>query len=417
MPELWQPVAVRGELLPAAGLHFGTAPDPPAGADRGDAPDRGRRRPRPQRDARHADQPGAPAAARRRGDPPARDRRRRRARGPAPEPGRAAGQPLRPRRDALHRPGLVHPRGDGAAASRSSRPTTSATPATPEAQRPSSTRSWRPWSCRSSPPTSSSARFTSTGAARRGRPARDRDRRRASASTPRSRSEPPGCSKTRSAPAPSSRRFFDAVEDGDLRLRRQRRLLRHEPAGRQELPALFGRAPTSLRSFRELARRPTRTVRRSTSCRRDRAWPGPRVGRVELVHGADGRCFRLLVRAAPVATRTARSGRSSILWRDITELYDGIAEHARLEGAVKTARRVDPRAEQPARAGGRLRRAADGTCWPRAATSRPAGREDAPRRGPGRPNGQPAGPIIRFEESEFGGQVMLDLDRATTPSN
>jgi PAS fold len=147
----------------------------------------------------------------------------------------------------------------------------------------------------------------------------------------------------------------------------------------------------------------------------DRAIRGQESVAIELVRGSDGQCIRLFVRAAPVREPDGAIRAVVVLWRDISELYDGIAERARLEGAVKTARRVAHELNnQLALAVGygellttMLGQGGDEPAW--LAGKMHLGAVQAAR------TVSRLGRIIRFEESEFGGQVMLDLDRATTP--
>jgi PAS domain-containing protein len=96
--------------------------------------------------------------------------------------------------------------------------------------------------------------------------------------------------------------------------------------------------------------------------------------------------------------------------RDITDLHEAIVERARLDGAVKTARRVahelNNQLTPVAGYGEIVAQMVDGEAGELVARMAKAA--------------QAAGQtlhqlqrIIRFEEVEFGGSVMLDLDRAT----
>jgi GAF domain-containing protein len=211
--------------------------------------------------------------------------------------------------------------------------------------------------------------------------------------------------------------FLDAVDDGICVFGANGDLLRMNRRARQGYQALFGRVPTSLREFRELAQPTDEDGRALDELPSDRALVGRESVEVELIHGADGRCYRLLVRAAPIVEPDGAIRAVVVLWRDITEMYDGIIEHARLEGAVKTARRVTHELNnQLALAVGygellndMLANAGEEPLL--LASKMHLGAVQAAR------TVNRLGRIIRFEESEFGGQVMLDLDRATTPSN
>lgn len=133
---------------------------------------------------------------------------------------------------------------------------------------------------------------------------------------------------------------------------------------------------------------------------------------IELVESADGELRRILVRTAPVAGEDGDVRAIVILWRDITDLHAAIEQGARLDGAIKTVRRVAHElGNQLAPVAGYselLVTMVDGEAADLAArVSRSALGAAATL--------QRLQSIIRFEESEFGGQVMLDLDAATSP--
>jgi PAS domain S-box-containing protein len=210
---------------------------------------------------------------------------------------------------------------------------------------------------------------------------------------------------------------LDAADDGIAVFGADGELLRMNRRARQDYLALFGRAPLSLRDFRELAQPTDEEGQPLVELPSDRAIRGQESIAVELVRNANGKWCRVLVRAAPVREPDGTIRAVVVLWRDITELYDRIIEHARLEGAVKTARRVTHELNnQLALAVGygellttMLAAGGNEPAW--LAGKMHLGALQAAR------TVSRLGRIIRFEESEFGGQVMLDLDRATTPSN
>jgi GAF domain-containing protein len=210
---------------------------------------------------------------------------------------------------------------------------------------------------------------------------------------------------------------LDAADDGIAVFGSDGQLLRLNRRGRQGYLTLFGRVPLSLRDFRQLARPTDQEGQPLAELPSDRALRGQETVAIELIQGVNGQCFRIFVRAAPVSEPDGTIRAVVVLWRDISELYDGITEHARLEGAVKTARRVTHELNnQLALAVGygellttMLAEGGDEPAW--LAGKMHLGAVQAAR------TVSRLGRIIRFEESEFGGQVMLDLDRATTPSN
>jgi PAS domain-containing protein len=210
---------------------------------------------------------------------------------------------------------------------------------------------------------------------------------------------------------------LDAADDGIAVFGVDGQLLRVNRRGRQSYLTLFGRVPLSLREFRQVAQPTDQEGQPLAELPTDRAMRGHESVAIALVRGSDGQSFRVFVRAAPVRDPDGTIRSVVVLWRDITELYDGIIDHARLEGAVKTARRVTHELNnQLALAVGygellttMLAGGGDEPAW--LAGKMHLGALQAAR------TVSRLGRIIRFEESEFGGQVMLDLDRATTPSN
>jgi GAF domain-containing protein len=209
---------------------------------------------------------------------------------------------------------------------------------------------------------------------------------------------------------------LDAADDGVAVFGVDGQLNRLNRRARQGYISLLGRVPTSLDDFRQLADPRDEEGQPILEVPSDRAIRGQEAAAVEIIRGADGQWFRIFVRAAPVREPDGTIRAVVVLWRDITELYDGIAEHARLEGAVKTAARVTHELNnQLALAVGygellssMLAGAGDEQAW--LASKMHLGAVQAAR------TVSRLGRIIRFEESEFGGQVMLDLDRATTPT-
>jgi PAS domain-containing protein len=71
-----------------------------------------------------------------------------------------------------------------------------------------------------------------------------------------------------------------------------------------------------------------------------RALRGEEVSLEYLVQDASGRVRRNHTQAAPILDAEGRVAAAVVIWRDITDLHDVIATRARLDGAVKTARRV-----------------------------------------------------------------------------
>ncbi|HEY3108284.1 MAG TPA: GAF domain-containing protein [Chloroflexota bacterium] len=210
---------------------------------------------------------------------------------------------------------------------------------------------------------------------------------------------------------------LDAADDGIAVFGADGELLRMNRRARQDCLTFFGRAPLSLRDFRELAQPTDEEGQPLVELPSERAIRGRESVAVELVRSADGRWCRVFERAAPVREPDGTIRAVVVLWRDITELYDGIIEHARLEGAVKTARRVTHELNnQLALAVGYGELLTTMLAGGGAEPAWLAGKMHLGALQAARTVNR-LGRIIRFEESEFGGQVMLDLDRATTPRN
>jgi hypothetical protein len=116
------------------------------------------------------------------------------------------------------------------------------------------------------------------------------------------------------------------------------------------------------------------------------------------------------VTAAPIPGADGAVQGALIIARDITSLRGSIAERARLEGAVKTARRAAHELSNQlalvAGYGELLNGLASGPLADMAERVSSAAMVAGAKL-------EQLQQIIRFEETEFGGQVMLDLERAT----
>jgi nitrogen-specific signal transduction histidine kinase len=127
----------------------------------------------------------------------------------------------------------------------------------------------------------------------------------------------------------------------------------------------------------------------------------------------DGRVHRLHADAAPIWTEDGIVKGVVVVARNITELHDAIAESARLDGAIKTARLVAHQLNNqlsPVRGYSEL--LADMlTGEPRSFAQRIARAADASSATVARLQR-----IIKFEETDAGGYTMLDLDAAAPPS-
>jgi PAS domain-containing protein len=134
--------------------------------------------------------------------------------------------------------------------------------------------------------------------------------------------------------------FLDAASDAVLVFRADGHLLRANRAAREWVAPLLGdAAPTAdalLRAARP--RRPDGTT--PTAAVLERALRGERVSEEVVVRGPDGTDRRLHAVAVPVRGDAGQAWAAVVVARDITELHAAIAERARLDGAVKTARLV-----------------------------------------------------------------------------
>lgn len=199
---------------------------------------------------------------------------------------------------------------------------------------------------------------------------------------------------------------FEAATDVILLIGASGELLRANGAARGWLASHLGYVPASFSAFREFFR-PSRTASEDTDIIGRALAGGASIGDLDLVT-ADGSRRHLHVSAAPVIEGGQIA--AVVIARDITDLRRGIADAARLDGAVKTARRVshelNNRLSLVVGYGELLTNLVDG----------PAS-EMAERVQIGALRASETlhllQRIIRFEEVEFGGQMMLDLQAST----
>ena len=206
--------------------------------------------------------------------------------------------------------------------------------------------------------------------------------------------------------------LFDAAGDGLFVIDAVGDLVVANDAARGWMANRLGRMPTTLQGFLALAQPfvADGSAGPDGPLALERALAGETATEELVIQDLEGTRRHLHVSAAPIRDERGRVAAAVVIARDITELRRSIQENARLDGAVKTARRITHELSNQlalvAGYGEILAGMADGPV---------AGMADRVHNA-----AMKAGStlellqrIIRFEESEFGGQVMLDLERAT----
>jgi PAS domain S-box-containing protein len=206
--------------------------------------------------------------------------------------------------------------------------------------------------------------------------------------------------------------LFEAAGDGIMVITARGDFVAANDRARTWLANRLGRMPTTVEGFRELARPllADGSGDADTPLAVERALAGEVATEELVVQDVDGTRRHLHVSAAPIRGEDGRVVAAVVIARDITALRRSIQETARLDGAVKTARRVGHELSNQlalvAGYGELLAGMADGPTADMALRVHDAAMKAGTVM-------QLMQRIIRFEETEFGGQVMLDLERAT----
>lgn len=205
---------------------------------------------------------------------------------------------------------------------------------------------------------------------------------------------------------------LDAADATIVVYRADGQLERANRRAKERLPRLVGSVPASFGDL--LALVPAidadgRELDRQSFARLLRG--GEHISHVlALRDRATGDMRRVHAYASPIVGRDGAVYAVVLIARDITDLHQAIVERARLDGAVKTARRVahelNNQLTPVAGYGEIVAQMAEGEM------AELVGRMAQAARAAGETLHQ-LQRIIRFEEVEFGGAVMLDLDRAT----
>jgi PAS domain-containing protein len=206
--------------------------------------------------------------------------------------------------------------------------------------------------------------------------------------------------------------LFEAAGDGIVVIDAKRQFIAANDRARAWLSSRLGRMPTTVDAFHELAR-PLVTDGKPMLAG-ERALLGELATEELVIEDVDGTRRHLHVSAAPIRGQDGAVVAAVVISRDITALHRSIQENARLDGAVKTARRAAHELSNQlalvAGYGEILRTMANDGPF-----EAMAGRVHQAAMTAGATL-ERLQSIIRFEESEFGGQVMLDLERATKGS-
>jgi PAS domain-containing protein len=204
---------------------------------------------------------------------------------------------------------------------------------------------------------------------------------------------------------------FEAAGDGVVLINKRRELVAVNDRARAWLTDRLGQLPRTIDAFRTMGRPvAAEGTAGPVVLAGERALAGEAATEELLIEGRDGAQRFLHVSAAPIRDQEGGVAAAVLIARDITALRCSIQENARLDGAVKTARRAAHELSNQlalvAGYGELLDGLADGAFAEMASRVHAA----AMKAGATLERLQQ---IIRFEESEFGGQVMLDLERAT----
>jgi GAF domain-containing protein len=204
---------------------------------------------------------------------------------------------------------------------------------------------------------------------------------------------------------------LDAASDSIVVYRADGRLVRTNRIARQRFVDRIGEVPRSLDEYLDRAR-PTQAAE-PTRTPAQRALDGETADGVLTYADTKGRERRFHVHAAPILGSDGSVQAAVVVSRDITDLEDAIAERARLDGAVKTARLVAHQLNTKLAIvlgnAEMLRADLDGADA-ELADDVLQGADDAARIVARLQR------LIRFEETEMAGIAMLDLDAATSRS-
>jgi PAS domain-containing protein len=196
--------------------------------------------------------------------------------------------------------------------------------------------------------------------------------------------------------------LLDAVDESIIRYGQDGRMRWVNRRGRQRFLEYWGRVPTSVADVRA-------TVGATEPTPSEHALAGEVSTGEYAFTSADGALRRFSVRAVPIRHPSGRPDGVVAVWHDVTELHEAIATLAQYDGAAKTVRRVlheMGNALAPAMGYADLLGRAS-----------PAQAEEFV----GEIRGSVAratevldqlGAVVRFAETEFGGEVMLDLEAA-----
>ncbi|HEY3080889.1 MAG TPA: GAF domain-containing protein [Chloroflexota bacterium] len=204
---------------------------------------------------------------------------------------------------------------------------------------------------------------------------------------------------------------LDAASDSVVVYRADGRLVRANRIARQRFVDRIGEVPRSLDEYLDRAR-PTQAAEPMRTPAQ-RALDGETADGVLTYADTKGRERRFHVHAAPILGSDGSVQAAVVVSRDITDLEDAIAERARLDGAVKTARLVAHQLNTKLAIvlgnAEMLRADLDGADA-ELADDVLQGADDAARIVARLQR------LIRFEETEMAGIAMLDLDAATSRS-
>jgi PAS domain S-box-containing protein len=205
--------------------------------------------------------------------------------------------------------------------------------------------------------------------------------------------------------------ILDVAEESVVVFDREGRLIRANRRAVERITHLLGRFPDS---FQDLAHQAGASQVGEGQLARlvGNVQRGQASSELLPVVGADGQVRQIQVHLAPARNAAGDVTAIVLLARDISELHDAIVERGRLDGAVKTARRAAHELNNSLSPlvgyGEMLARSLTG--------------EDADLAGRMYQSALRAADllnqlqrVIRFQQTEFGGQTMLDLDAATSP--
>ncbi len=205
---------------------------------------------------------------------------------------------------------------------------------------------------------------------------------------------------------------LDGVDDSVIVYAPDRRIVRVNRAARERLLAGWGKVPRTVDEMRATVRPTDHTGALVERMPSEEALAGRSASTTLVYEDPTGRVRRFSVRAAPVRDQAGQVRGAVTVWHDATDLYEAANALGQLDGAFKTARRVTHElgnALVPARGYSELLQLAA----PEEAAAY-VGEITASIDRAARILDQ-IGRIVRFEQVEFGGEVMLDLEAAASP--